>query len=44
MLGAEPDSPVEVRCGGVGMMLGTMGRSGNQVAIRVDKTLKQLGD
>ena len=44
MLGAEPDSPVEVRCGGVGMLLGTMGRSGSQVAIRVDKTLKQLGD
>jgi flagellar motor switch protein FliM len=44
ILNADPVSPVEVRCGGIPMLLGTMGRSGNQIAIRVDKTLKKLGD
>ena len=44
MLSAEPDSPVELRCGGIGMMLGTMGRSANNIAVRVDKTLRKLGD
>jgi flagellar motor switch protein FliM len=44
ILNADPASPVEIRCGGIPMLLGTMGRSGNQIAIRVDKTLKKLGD
>ena len=44
MLNAETDSPVELRCGGIGMMLGTMGRSANNIAVRVDKTLRKLGD
>jgi len=44
LLNAEPDSPVELRCGGVGMMLGTLGRSGSHIAVRVDKTLRKLGD
>jgi flagellar motor switch protein FliM len=44
ILNADPASPVEVRCGGIPMLLGSMGRSGNQIAIRVDKTLKKLGD
>ncbi len=42
ILNADPTSPVEVRCGGIPMLLGTMGRTGNQIAIRVDKALKNL--
>ena len=44
MLNAEPTSAIEMRCGGVSMMMGTMGRSGNNIAVRVDKTLRKLGD
>ena len=41
MLGAQPTSPIEMRCGGIPMLVGRMGRSGSQVAIRIDKALKR---
>lgn len=39
MLQAQPNSPIILRCGGINMLKGHMGRAGNQVAIRVDETL-----
>ncbi|TDI58459.1 MAG: flagellar motor switch protein FliM [Alphaproteobacteria bacterium] len=44
MLNATPTSSVELRCGGIPMMVGSMGRSGNQIAIQVERTLKKLGE
>ncbi|OUR75723.1 flagellar motor switch protein FliM [Alphaproteobacteria bacterium 46_93_T64] len=43
MLNASPTSPVVLRCGGIGMVSGKMGRSGQNIAVKVDKTLRQLG-
>ena len=43
MLNASPSSPVVLRCGGIGMVSGKMGRSGQNIAVKVDKTLRQLG-
>ena len=43
ILDAEPNSEIELRCGGIPLLVGTMGRSGNQIAIQVDRTLKRLG-
>lgn len=36
MLGATPESPVELQCGDVPMYTGRMGRKGDQIAIRID--------
>lgn len=44
MLNASPNSQVELRCGGIPMMTGQMGRSGNSIAVRIDRTLKQAGE
>ena len=41
---AAPDSTVDVRCGGIPMVAGRMGRVGQNVAVRVDKTLRKLGE
>ncbi|MEE8533098.1 MAG: flagellar motor switch protein FliM [Alphaproteobacteria bacterium] len=38
MLGAQPNSLVVLRCGGVPMVSGRMGRTAANVAIRVDRT------
>jgi len=43
MLNASPSSPVTLRCGGIGMVSGKMGRSGQNIAVKVDKTLRNLG-
>ncbi|WP_227712095.1 flagellar motor switch protein FliM [Sneathiella sp. P13V-1] len=43
MLNASPASPVILRCGGIGMVSGKMGRSGQNIAVKVDKTLRNLG-
>lgn len=43
MLNASPTSPVTLRCGGIGMVSGKMGRSGQNIAVKVDKTLRILG-
>ena len=41
MLGASPDSPIELRCGGVPLLKGRMGRMGNSVAVRVEGAVKR---
>ena len=43
MLNASPDSPVTLRCGGISMLSGKMGRSGQNIAVKVDKSLRVLG-
>ena len=41
MLNVQADSEVEVRCGGVPMMSGRVGKLGQHVAIKVEKDLKK---
>src|SRR5690349_13116623 len=41
MLNASPDSPIELRCGGIPLVKGHIGRVGPFVAVKVDKTLKR---
>jgi len=36
MFNATPDSDVEIRCGGIPMYKGKMGRKGNNIAVRID--------
>src|SRR6266480_2533122 len=36
MLNAGPDSPIELRCGGVPLLTARMGRMGSSVAVRID--------
>jgi len=36
MLNAGPDSPIELRCGGVPLLRGRMGRIGSSVAVRIE--------
>ena len=43
MLNASPDSSIKMRCGGVAMVTGKMGRLGQNVAIRIDKVVHQVG-
>ncbi len=43
LLNATPDAVVELRCGGVPMVAGRMGRVGQHIAIRVDHRLKRNG-
>lgn len=43
MLNASPDSSIKMRCGGVAMVTGKMGRLGQNVAIRIDKVVYQVG-
>ena len=42
MLGATPDSPIELRCGGVALLKGRMGRIGSSVAVRVEGAVKRI--
>ncbi len=42
MLNGTPESPVKIRCGGVSLLTGRMGRVGQQIAIRVEDRLRQL--
>ena len=39
MLNCTPDSPIELKCGGMPMLRGRMGRMGNTVAVKVEKSL-----
>jgi hypothetical protein len=32
-----------MRCGGIPMVEGRMGRMGNNIAVKIDRTLKSLG-
>jgi flagellar motor switch protein FliM len=41
MLNATPDSRIEMRCGGVPLLRGRMGRIGHQVAVRVDDLIRR---
>ncbi|MCW5730741.1 MAG: flagellar motor switch protein FliM [Alphaproteobacteria bacterium] len=42
MLNATPDTPVELRCGGIPLLCGRMGRIGPQIAVRVDRSLRPM--
>jgi flagellar motor switch protein FliM len=41
MLNATPESRIEMRCGGVPLLRGRMGRVGHQVAVRVDDVIRR---
>ena len=41
MLGAGPDSRIEMRCRGVPLLTGRMGRVGSNVAVRVDEAIER---
>jgi flagellar motor switch protein FliM len=41
MLGAGPDSKIQLRCGGVPLLTGRMGRVGTHVAVRVDDAIER---
>ncbi len=43
MLNTGQDASIEMRCGGIPMVTGRMGRSGQHVAVRVEQTLRKLG-
>ncbi len=40
MLSGKPDSPVDLRCGGISLMKGRMGRMGQSIAVRVEERLR----
>src|SRR5262249_33950129 len=41
LLNANPESSVELRCGGVPLLKGRMGRIGSSVAIRVESSMRR---
>src|SRR6202521_3751097 len=41
MLNATPDSKIQLRCGGVPLLTGRMGRVGSSVAVRVDEAIER---
>ena len=41
MLNATPDSPIELRCGGVPLLKGRMGRMGSSVAVKVEGAVRR---
>jgi flagellar motor switch protein FliM len=41
MMNAAPDSKIELRCGGVPLLRGRMGRVGSSVAVRVEEAIKR---
>lgn len=43
MLNTAADSPIVMRCGGVQLTTGRMGRLGQNIAIRVDKPVQSVG-
>jgi flagellar motor switch protein FliM len=40
LLNVGPEARIELRCGGVGLLSGRMGRIGHQVAVRVENQLR----
>jgi len=40
LLNVGPDAPIELRCGGVKLLKGRMGRVGHQVAVKVETQIK----
>ncbi|HUN51693.1 MAG TPA: flagellar motor switch protein FliM [Candidatus Sulfotelmatobacter sp.] len=43
MLNSTPDTSIVLRCGGIPMVTGKMGRVGSNIAVRIDRSLKKLG-
>lgn len=43
MFNASPDSSTLLRCGGISMVSGKMGRSGQNIAVKVDKSIRTMG-
>lgn len=43
MFNATPESVIMMRCGGISMVEGRMGRMGNNIAVKIERTLKNLG-
>jgi len=41
MLNASPNSKIELRCGGVPLLRGRMGRVGGQVAVRIEDAIQR---
>src|SRR6202163_4717745 len=41
MLNAGPESPIELRCGGVPLLTARMGRMGSSVAVRIEGAIKR---
>jgi flagellar motor switch protein FliM len=41
LLNVGPEARIELRCGGVGLLNGRMGRVGHQVAVRVENTIRR---
>ena len=41
MMNAGPNSKIELRCGGVPLLRGRMGRVGSSVAVRVEEAIKR---
>ncbi len=41
MLNVGPEAPIELRCGGVGLFAGRMGRVGHQVSVRVENSMQR---
>ncbi|HEY0299933.1 MAG TPA: FliM/FliN family flagellar motor switch protein, partial [Rhizomicrobium sp.] len=41
MLNASPDSKIEMRCRGVPLLKGRMGRVGSSVAVRIDEAVER---
>ena len=44
MFNASPDSRVTLRCGGVTLLGGKMGRTGNKISIRIDRPLTKTDE
>jgi flagellar motor switch protein FliM len=42
MLSGTPNSPVQLRCGGIPLLTGKMGKVGQQIAIRIEDQLRRL--
>jgi flagellar motor switch protein FliM len=40
LLNVGPDARIEMRCGGVALLAGRMGRTGHQVAVKVENTIR----
>ena len=43
-LNVDPESEVQLRCGGVPMFAGSMGRNGNRIAVQIARALHNGGD
>ena len=42
MLNAMPTSPIELRCGEIPLFVGSMGQKGGNMAVKVDKKLRNM--